>query len=116
MVMLDCYNIISYGGVLIFLDNTFWKSLHMRFERETSPNHVCDVYDGMGYKKHDDFVRQPGNVSLVVNTDGVKMFNSSSISMWPIWLVVNELPPSERYVVLKIVVLLILPITINPQI
>ena len=67
----------------------------------------------MAYRKHDDFVRQPGNVSLLVNTDGVKMFNSSTISQWPIWLVVNELPPSERYVELIIDILLILPVTIN---
>lgn len=58
---------------------------------------ICDVYDGTEYKKHADFLQQPGNVSLVANTDGVKMFNSSGVSLWHIWLVVNELPPKERY-------------------
>ena len=68
----------------------------MRFERETTPGCVADVYDGEEYKKHGDFLAEPGNVSLLLNTDGVKMFNSSVVDLWPIWLVVNELPPHER--------------------
>ena len=68
----------------------------MRFEKEALSGCVCDVFDGEEYKKHQDFLGQPGNVSLLLNTDGIKMFNSSTVDLWPIWLVVNELPPSER--------------------
>ena len=28
--------------------------------------------------------------------DGVQLFKSSKVSMWPIWLVINELPPALR--------------------
>ena len=54
------------------------------------------MYDGEEYKKHKDFLSEPGNVSLLLNTDGVKMFNSSVVDLWRIWLVMNELPPHER--------------------
>ena len=70
----------------------------MRFEGEARPDCVRDVYDGREYAKHKRFLSEPGNVSLLLNTDGIKMFNSSGIDLWPIWLVVNELPPNERYV------------------
>lgn len=40
----------------------------------------------------------PENVSLLCNTDGVAVFKaSSSPSLWPIWVVINELPPMERF-------------------
>ena len=38
------------------------------------------------------------NISLTLNTDGVAIFKSSKNSLWPVWLVINELPPTERYV------------------
>lgn len=68
----------------------------MRFERATVEGCVGDVYDGKEYRKHKDFLSEPSNVSFLLNTDGVKMFNSSTVDLWPIWLVVNELPPHER--------------------
>ncbi len=58
---------------------------------------ISDVYDGQGYKKHSDFLSEPTNLLFLVNTDGVAMFNSSKISMWSIWLAINELPLSKRY-------------------
>lgn len=37
-----------------------------------------------------------GDVTLTLNTDGVPFFESSKVSMWPIFLMVNELPYKER--------------------
>ena len=39
----------------------------------------------------------PANLSLVCNTDGVHIFKSSKYAIWPVWLAINELPPSQRY-------------------
>lgn len=36
-------------------------------------------------------------ITLTMNTDGVKVFNSSRMSLWPILLQINELPPSLRF-------------------
>ena len=55
-----------------------------------------DICDGKEYQKHKDFVSQPGNITLTVNTDGVPIFKSANISLWPIWVSINELPPHVR--------------------
>ena len=39
-----------------------------------------------------------------MNTDGVAVFKSSKKSLWPIWLVINELPPNERYTMKEVCV------------
>ena len=33
---------------------------------------------------------------LTLNTDGVAIFRSSKTSVWPVWLVINELPKGMR--------------------
>ena len=59
---------------------------------------IQDVYDGMEYQKHRVFLSSPCNLSFACNTDGVAIFSSSSVSIWPVWLCINELPCSERFV------------------
>lgn len=48
-------------------------------------------------KQHSSFLSEPSHVSLLLNTDGVAIFRSSSYSVWPVWIVVNELPKQLRY-------------------
>ncbi len=38
---------------------------------------IHDMYQGMVYKDHIDFLRHPVNISLLLNTDGVAIFKSS---------------------------------------
>ena len=56
---------------------------------------ICE-HDGMEYHRHKEFLQEPGNISFILNTDGVSTFKSSTITLWPIWLVINELPPEVR--------------------
>ena len=53
-------------------------------------------YDGDGYKKHAEFLSHPANISILMNTDGVALYRSSNVSLWPVWGVINELPPKLR--------------------
>ena len=72
-----------------------WKLLKQCKEgREDS---IEDIYDGEEYRKHSDFFKSLANISLICNTDGVSIFNSSNVSIWPIWLAINELPPILRF-------------------
>ncbi len=64
---------------------------------------ISDVYDGQGYKKHSVFLSEPTNLSFLVNTDGVALFNSSKISMW---LGINELPLSKRYEIIMTLIMI----------
>ena len=44
------------------------------------------------------FVRNKYNVSFTLNTDGVNKYRSSkSGSIWPIYLIINELPKEYRF-------------------
>lgn len=55
-----------------------------------------DVYGGEKYQELKEFTAQ-GNLTLTANTDGVQLFKSSTVSMWPIWILINELPITMRY-------------------
>ena len=76
-------------------DKHIWTSLQ-KCRAHSRDSQIRDVYDGTQYKKHHSFTTAEGNVSLLMNTDGVAIFRSSSYSIWPIWLSINELPPNER--------------------
>ena len=39
-----------------------------------------------------------------LNTDGVALYNSSKVSIWPVWAVVNELPSSLWSVLIFVLV------------
>ena len=83
---------------MVVVDPAFWDCLQQRFSRPSEPGVLRDALDGSEYKKHHRFVNQPCNVTFTLNTDGVSLFRSSSVDLWPIWLAVNELPPTVRYV------------------
>ena len=80
----------------------------MREKQTSSTSTLTDVFDGSEYSQ----VARPGgflypttnpaNISFTINTDGVSLFKSSKTEIWPLFLVINELPPSERYVELML--------------
>lgn len=59
------------------------------------------MYDGKLYKMLSGpggFLESPFNISFLGNTDGVALICSTSYGVWPVCLVINELPPLQRYV------------------
>lgn len=80
---------------IYYTDPTIWSHIQAQHEERNS-SVIKDVYDGKEYQKHRAFLSEPGNNSLLLNTDGVAMFKSSNVSLWPIWLAINELPPHIR--------------------
>lgn len=88
-----------------------WNLLLERFDRNESDT-IRDIYDGAEYKRHGDLMSRanPANVSLMCNSDGVEVFKSSKFSIWPLWVVINELPPMERYArILQLFIMQALP-------
>ncbi|XP_067019318.1 uncharacterized protein [Acropora muricata] len=77
------------------------KKLQYRFSRtKIDPGAIEDVYDGELYKKHScpgGFLSNQHNISFLGNTDGVALIRSNGYGVWPVYLVVNEIPPSERF-------------------
>ena len=76
--------------------------LRTREKRTSDTSTLRDIYDGTEYcqlSKRGGFLcptTNPANISFVLNTDGVSLFKSSETSIWPIFLVINELPASIR--------------------
>lgn len=79
----------------------FYEMLQHRFARHRqNPNNYEDIYDGAVYKElseDDGFLANPNNLSFTWYTDGISIFKSSKFSIWPVYLLINELPVSERY-------------------
>ena len=82
-----------------FSRNGFYTSIQHRFQRKKKErNNVEDIYDGLLYKKlsSEGILSSPENVSFLMNTDGVPVFKSSKVSIWPLYLIINELPYGMR--------------------
>lgn len=83
--------------------NNIWediKKTKQYVESNPEPTTINDITDGTGYREHS----KPGGclhgankLSCIFNTDGVPLFNSSKVKLWPIFLCINELPPAQRF-------------------
>ena len=72
-----------------------------RLREDSETNDLKDITDGEGYQRltHKGGFLDPmkPNISFCFNTDGIPLFSSSGVKLWPIFLAVNELPPAVRY-------------------
>ena len=102
------------GAVSYFIKHKLMSQLQVLFQRKAFTDAVrthrfehlrtvpkgCiqDVYDGLLYQElyNKGFLKNPDNLSFAMNTDGVAIFKSSKVSMWPVYLLVNELPLKQR--------------------
>ena len=60
---------------------------------------ICDIYDGQVYQalcSENKSLSNTNNISLTLNTDGVQVYQSNNYSMWPVLLMINELPFAAR--------------------
>ena len=58
-----------------------------------------DIYDGEVYKEQENngYFDQQSSISFRIFTDGVRVFKSSKTDIWPVYLTINELPRSQRF-------------------
>ncbi|CAC5361428.1 unnamed protein product [Mytilus coruscus] len=83
----------------LFSQENFYERLQHRFTRNTPDGTYEDIYDGKIYKslnRENGLLSNPDNISFTFNTDGAAVFKSSKVSVWPIFLVINELPYKLR--------------------
>jgi hypothetical protein len=68
-------------------------------------DYIEDVYDGELYKSFINSFKDPNNVySFTINTDGISMSQKSNLSVWPVFLTINELPIEERFCIQNVIV------------
>lgn len=78
------------------------ESLKHRFTRKKKKSvGIEDIYDGNLYRNLSKTggplsEENPYNISFTWNTDGIPIFKSSKVSIWPLYLTVNELPVKQR--------------------
>ena len=93
--------IYSYVATMNYfhIDNTFVRLLQCRLKRSycSSDSAMRDIYDGSIYKGDSEFFSNPNNLSFIMNFDGAPEFKSSTMQIWPIQMLINELPPLARY-------------------
>ncbi|KAG8171808.1 hypothetical protein JTE90_006165, partial [Oedothorax gibbosus] len=58
---------------------------------------ICDLYDGRVYKKFKEEHGNDNNLTFMWFTDGAALFKSSNVSIWPLYLAINELPFVQRF-------------------
>ncbi|XP_070550109.1 uncharacterized protein [Ptychodera flava] len=84
----------------LFSRGNFYDDLAHRFRRKKKhQKDIADIYDGSLYQRHfvnNGILSHQENISLMWNTDGVPVFKSSSYSLWPLYLTINELPLDKR--------------------
>ena len=72
--------------------------LKHRFSRNSQNGCLEDLYNGSMYKANKEFFSCEYNVSFTLNYDGAPKFKSSAFQVWPVQLLINELPPHLRQV------------------
>ena len=88
----------------LFRDSEFLTLLKKGKEQVKCAVSSCgihDIFHGMDYKNFlhpGGFLSQLYNISFTVNTDGVNKFSSSRAGhLWPVYVMINELPKEHRF-------------------
>ena len=68
-----------------------------------------DITDGSLYKKIlksniGRLIKQKEAFTLTINTDGISLSENSILSMWPVYAVINEINPNERFCIDNVIV------------
>ncbi|XP_044168176.1 uncharacterized protein LOC122952196 [Acropora millepora] len=76
-----------------------WLTIQERISGR-SQEIIRDIVDGKYYNKlckEGQFLHNKSNISFIFNTDGAPLYSSSGVSLWPVFLAINELPSPERF-------------------
>lgn len=77
----------------------FKESIQSKSKRvKKNESAIEDIYDGRIYKDliNRGILLNEFDITLTLNTDGANPFRSSKTSLWPVYLMINELPFTER--------------------
>lgn len=77
-----------------------WKEITENLQSSASSKNICDIRNGLEYKKLQEpggFLHNSNNITFSMFTDGVPLFKSSGVQMWPVYILINEIPPKQRF-------------------
>lgn len=77
-------------------------------KRRNNDSKSTDITDGRVYKKVKQalgrLIDDKEAFTFLINTDGVKMAESSTLSMWPVFLAINEISIKKRFCIDNVIV------------
>lgn len=70
--------------------------------KTSTPNQLYDICDGRYYKslletEDGDLFKRKEALTFLINTDGASICKSSKLTIWPVYLVCNEIPLESRF-------------------
>lgn len=68
-------------------------------------NEITDIHNAEAFKNAQNIYPNHVILPLIVNTDGVKVYRSTSNSLWLIQLYQGYIPPSKRYLMSNVLIL-----------
>lgn len=78
----------------------FYEKLQFRFNRQKkNVLNLEDIYDGDLYQElfqEGEFLHNNNNISMTLYTDGVSVYSTSRVELWPLCFHINELPYKDR--------------------
>ena len=88
---------MHYNVLCVYLGN--WESLQPIMMEVSDSDRIEDVWDGSVLQQLSlpgQYFSLKGNLALSLFTDGIPVFKSSLVSMWPVYLVIQNLPLTIR--------------------
>lgn len=93
-------NCMTIQILCIHAETGFFQSLRKKRKQIGENVDVLnDIHDGRIYQSLcfvNDALAEDTNISLTLNTDGVQVYQSTNYTMWPVLLMINELPFAMR--------------------
>ena len=81
------------------------KILPTQLYENQNENLILDIKDGTIYKKFIKNFKNPANInSFMLNTDGISICDKSNLSIWPVYLAINELDIGKRFCINNIII------------
>lgn len=90
-------NLLEQDGLLEKIGNVKYQA---RLKKLTKSSSISDITDGKYYRtllEDGNFLANENSISGMFNTDGIPLYSSSSVKLWPIFLAINEIPLAQRF-------------------
>ena len=74
------------------------------FKKNVNQNEIRDVCDGKIYQnilnsEHGELFKDNKAFSFCLNTDGISLCNKSKLTLWPVYLSINEVDIGKRFTI-----------------
>lgn len=99
--MVNFSNHFNSALLICFISGIVQDIKRRKAEIAVVSEHITDITDGEAYREmlhtENSFLKSPYGLTGIINTDGVNLYESSKIELWPVFLAINELSPTLRF-------------------